>query len=84
VLSLQSGEVGFGSGLFGGSGFGLLHGLSGKELLFHRLGFKFLGGLFFLEFLKVSGSRLGKFFFVSSFLLSIADLLLELFILFDF
>jgi hypothetical protein len=58
--------------------------LSGEELLFHLFGFKLLGSFLLLEFLKVSGSSLGKIFLVSSFLLGIADLLLKLFVLFDF
>jgi hypothetical protein len=48
MLSLQSGQVCFGSSFLGGGGFGFLDSLCGKELLFHSFSFKFLSGFFLL------------------------------------
>ena len=78
MLSLQSGQVGFGGSLLGSGSFGLLNSLGGKEFLLHLLSFKLLGSLFFLELLKFSCSGLGKLLLVFSLLLGIADLLLKL------
>jgi len=83
VLSLQSGEVGLGSGLLGGSGLGLLDSLSGEELLLHSLSLQLLGGLFLLEFLELSGPGVGENLFLLPLLLGLSDLVLELLVLLD-
>jgi len=56
VLSLHSGEVGFGSGFLGGGSFGLLDGLGGKEFLLLLLGLELLLGFFFLELFELGSS----------------------------
>lgn len=83
VLSLQPGEVCLGSGLLGSSGLGLLDGLGGEELLLHSLSLQLLGGLFLLKFLELSSSSLRENLLLSSLLLGLSDLVLELLVLLD-
>jgi hypothetical protein len=83
MLSLQSSEVGLSGSLLSSSSFSLLNSLSSKELLFHLLGFKFLCGLFFLQLFELGSPGLGQFFLVFSLLLGVANLGLELLVLFD-
>lgn len=84
MLSLQSSQVGFGSSFFGSSSFSLLNSLCRQEFLFHLFGFKFLGCFFLLENFEFFSSLFWKNLFILSLFLSISNLLLKFFILFDF
>ena len=84
VLSLQSGKVSFGGCFLGCSLFGLLNGLSSKELLLLRLSLKFLSCLLLLEKLEFLRPLFVDHLFVLSLFLSLGDLVFQFLVLLEF